>query len=447
MISIRRGARATLTSALFALIAVAGLMWGNGVSRAAVTNIDTGLSGVWENPPVTSPGFAIAHFTFDDSTRVLTYAVTVSGLSPDQVTMAHIHRGAIGVNGPIIYTLSDKGFTQVSGQITLTDADVADLRAGNLYVNVHSTAFPNGFARGQLFLNPADNLTASAKAAVDAYNASNMARLQAFFTNKGFVDEFNGTTKAEATAHPDEIFQGPVSFRGVTNAVITGTNATANFEIGVGDPSAPVQVVQREFHTWVLDAGLWKVSSSRPDTSLPAGVTPVNVSLKEFSFTYNAAAAAAGPTAFHFTNDGTQEHEAVFVQITDNKPLTDIIGVLAAGGPDAPPPPDVNFINANEAPPGSSFDFVLSNRLPAGRYAFICFFTDAATGQPHALLGMRSEFTVGAGGGTGILPPNTGSAGLKAAAANQPVPYFALAALTLVLGLAVAVPIGVLRRR
>ncbi|HEY7268612.1 MAG TPA: CHRD domain-containing protein, partial [Dehalococcoidia bacterium] len=122
MIDIKRAGQTVIISSLLALAAVAGLLWGSGVGRAAVTNIDTGLSGVWENPPVVSPGFATAHFTFDDSTRVLTYALTVSGLSPNQVTMPHIHRGAIGVNGPIIYTLSDKGFTQVSGQITLTDA-------------------------------------------------------------------------------------------------------------------------------------------------------------------------------------------------------------------------------------------------------------------------------------------------------------------------------------
>lgn len=110
------------------------------------------LSGANEVPPVTSPGSAFARFTFDDDTNVLTFALTVSGLSPNLVTAAHIHRGEAGVNGPIVHTLSATGFTQVAGSITLSAEDEADLKAGRFYANVHSTDNPGGFARGQLIL-------------------------------------------------------------------------------------------------------------------------------------------------------------------------------------------------------------------------------------------------------------------------------------------------------
>src|SRR4029078_863381 len=89
-------------------------------AEAAVTTFEAQMVGAQENPPVNSPGSGFARFTFDDQTRVLIYAVTISGLSPHQGTAAHIHRGAVGVNGPIIYNLSTVGFTQVSGSITLT---------------------------------------------------------------------------------------------------------------------------------------------------------------------------------------------------------------------------------------------------------------------------------------------------------------------------------------
>jgi LPXTG-motif cell wall-anchored protein len=84
----------------------------------------------------------------------LTYDVTVSGVSPNLVTAAHIHKGARGVNGPVVYFISPTGFTQVSGTIALTPADEADLRAGNWYLNVHTVAHPGGAARGQLVLPP-----------------------------------------------------------------------------------------------------------------------------------------------------------------------------------------------------------------------------------------------------------------------------------------------------
>jgi LPXTG-motif cell wall-anchored protein len=147
--------------AVFAVAAVFGLVLAGAALRpgqdtpavhAATVSIDVTAVGAQENPPVSGEGYAIGHFTFDDATRVLTYAVTVNGLSSGLVTAAHIHRGATGVNGPIVYPLSTVGFTQVAGSITLTPEDVADLTAGRFYLNVHSVANPGGFARGQIIL-------------------------------------------------------------------------------------------------------------------------------------------------------------------------------------------------------------------------------------------------------------------------------------------------------
>ena len=145
---------------VLAVAAVAGLVLAGSatgtrhapVAQAAVVNIDVIAVGAQENPPVTGEGYAIAHFTFDSATRVFTYAVTVNGLSPGLVTGSHIHRGAIGVNGPIIHPFSLVGFTQVAGSITFSAEDVADLEAGRYYINVHSIAYPGGFARAQIIL-------------------------------------------------------------------------------------------------------------------------------------------------------------------------------------------------------------------------------------------------------------------------------------------------------
>jgi hypothetical protein len=109
-------------------------------------------SGAQEVPVVTSPGSAFARFTFDESSGRLTFFATVFGLSPNLVTAAHIHRGAVGVNGPIVHFLSATGFTQVAGELTLSAADIADLKAGNFYFNAHSVDHPGGFARAQMFL-------------------------------------------------------------------------------------------------------------------------------------------------------------------------------------------------------------------------------------------------------------------------------------------------------
>ncbi len=94
-------------------------------------------------------------------TDTLHYRVFVTDI--DKITMAHIHIGAPGVNGPIIVPLYNgvgtfDPATPISGTVTLTPTQVADLLAGNYYVNVHSLDFPGGEIRGQLgtFTPPKD---------------------------------------------------------------------------------------------------------------------------------------------------------------------------------------------------------------------------------------------------------------------------------------------------
>jgi hypothetical protein len=120
--------------------------------EAAVITFEVEMVGANEVPAASSSGSGFARFTFNDQTRELTYAVWLRGLSSNQVTASHIHRAPVGVAGPPVYTLATAPFDSIAGSITLTEADVADLRAGNLYVNIHSTGNPSGFARGQLRL-------------------------------------------------------------------------------------------------------------------------------------------------------------------------------------------------------------------------------------------------------------------------------------------------------
>jgi hypothetical protein len=118
----------------------------------APVTFDVVLSGANEVPPVTSPVGGHARFHFDPRTAVLHYDITVTGVSPNLITAAHIHRAPAGSNGPGAFPIADAGFTQVSGDITLSDADVDDLLDGNFYVNVHSVDHPGGAARGQLIV-------------------------------------------------------------------------------------------------------------------------------------------------------------------------------------------------------------------------------------------------------------------------------------------------------
>jgi hypothetical protein len=155
--------------AAVAMMAVAVVLGSSPTSvQAAQFTIEGTATGAEEVPAVTGPGSARVRFVFDDVARTLTFSATVNGISPDQVTAAHIHRAARGSNGGIVHNLSLTGFTQISGTLQLSEADVADLRAGNFYFNVHSRENPGGFARFQLTLPASAPSPASATPATPA---------------------------------------------------------------------------------------------------------------------------------------------------------------------------------------------------------------------------------------------------------------------------------------
>lgn len=154
----------SIVGAISLVVGMATMALGQGAVAAAPVTISGVATGAEENPPVAGAGTVSVRFTFDDATKVLTYNAQISGISASEVTASHIHRGAKGVNGPIVHNLSTTSFSTIGGSITLSDADVADLKAGNFYFNAHSVANPGGFARLQLILPasaPAPSSTAA----------------------------------------------------------------------------------------------------------------------------------------------------------------------------------------------------------------------------------------------------------------------------------------------
>ena len=105
------------------------------------------LTGAEQVPPVSVQGSGSGSFRVaEDGT--ITGSVTTKDV---QGTMAHIHRGAKGANGPVIVPLDKNGdtYTAPAGR-KLTAEQINDLKAGNLYVNVHTNRNKGGEVRGQL---------------------------------------------------------------------------------------------------------------------------------------------------------------------------------------------------------------------------------------------------------------------------------------------------------
>ena len=91
----------------------------------------------------------------DASHGLVCFGITVAGLA--EPVAAHIHKAGTGINGGIVVTLTPP----ISGNPGASSGCVSGLNHNTLntlknqpsafYVNVHTTEFPNGAIRGQLF--------------------------------------------------------------------------------------------------------------------------------------------------------------------------------------------------------------------------------------------------------------------------------------------------------
>lgn len=126
---------------------MAAIMLAAGPALAEMMTFKTELKGGMEVPPNDSAASGTADIKVDTEAKKITWTLTHSGLSGD-ATAAHFHGpAAAGANaGPVI----DITANMASGSADLSDAQLADLQAGMLYVNVHTAKFPDGEIRGQV---------------------------------------------------------------------------------------------------------------------------------------------------------------------------------------------------------------------------------------------------------------------------------------------------------
>jgi len=109
---------------------------------------DLKLSGDNEVPPVmTSASGSGTIIVASDG--AVSGGVKTTGVSG---TMAHIHVGAAGKNGPVVIPLTKgaAGEWLVPAGAKLNDEQMKNYKAGELYVNVHSDANKGGELRAQL---------------------------------------------------------------------------------------------------------------------------------------------------------------------------------------------------------------------------------------------------------------------------------------------------------
>ncbi|GAB3554211.1 hypothetical protein GCM10027343_41930 [Noviherbaspirillum agri] len=124
---------------------------GTNTQVTPLTTYLSALRGTQVVPATPSTGLGAGAILTSPFTREIIAAVATSGVAG---TTAHIHQGALGINGPILVPLGEvsPGSGVWTGRATLTDAQYNALFAGNLYFNVRSASYPAGEIRGQIVI-------------------------------------------------------------------------------------------------------------------------------------------------------------------------------------------------------------------------------------------------------------------------------------------------------
>lgn len=116
------------------------------------------LTGAQEVPPVTTSATGSATLALNNGNNEFDLKVNVQGITAANINNSHIHSGAVGVDGNIIFDLGTQ-YTTNGNQVTRFVDDGAFPTANNNltllnnsqnYVNVHTIANPDGEIRGQL---------------------------------------------------------------------------------------------------------------------------------------------------------------------------------------------------------------------------------------------------------------------------------------------------------
>ncbi len=142
-------------AAVFLLLTLAALAFALPAS-AGGRPYTTSLTGAAERPdPGDADATGSARVTVNPGTRMVCWSVSVEGVDLPLVA-AHIHTGNANVAGPPTIFLIPAGETDADGVLegcATVDRTLAlglILHPEDYYVNVHTTLFPAGAARGQL---------------------------------------------------------------------------------------------------------------------------------------------------------------------------------------------------------------------------------------------------------------------------------------------------------
>jgi len=116
---------------------------------AQTIELEVALSGAHSVPVNSSTASGHGKLSLDLATSVLSYDVTVSGMT---ATASHIHNAPAGSSGGVVLPFLSVGPNHFMGSGPMSGPVIGELLSNRLYINVHSSAVPAGEVRGQILM-------------------------------------------------------------------------------------------------------------------------------------------------------------------------------------------------------------------------------------------------------------------------------------------------------
>ncbi|HEU4522749.1 MAG TPA: CHRD domain-containing protein, partial [Thermoanaerobaculia bacterium] len=257
------------------------------------------LSGDQEVPPVTTTERGGCMGRFDAGASELTLVCTHD---VDLPTLMHIHRGAPGVNGLVAFDMGLPASPVIATWSGMTPADVADLFAGNFYVNIHTAGRPEGTIRGQILTRTVDNVafTADASQVVPPGSSPAAANCTADLdaTATALAINCTHTLPSPNAAH---VHQAP---RGV-NGPIAFTFPSPASPLSAAMPMTPRLVADYAAYFLYLDIHGPDVGEEASPETIRGQIAPPVVAVTTGTVIIRKRTSPAGGTGFPFTETMT----------------------------------------------------------------------------------------------------------------------------------------------
>lgn len=305
---------------------------------ASGTDFTASLTGSQVRPSTTEKAMGTGNFILTN--EGLTYKITVDSL---KVTGVRIEKGPFGVTGGVVNDLKTAGFDtsntiagvwqRTGGTSPLSDQLIAALLRGNLYVNIMTSANPNGAIRGQILPNGGTGFVAifdSAAASQGQMASGQKGNGMFVLTDAGLLYDLsiagytgnagNITTGQGGTS----VFTMPQTFNGgSTNGAWVMLNDTANAAKNIaalfnnqlyisltGGPAAPIR---------------------RSFTPAPVGVTLLRTSPESFDLEQNYPNPFNPTTTIRFSIPQSGNVTLHIYNVIGQKVTTLVDGQLKAG--------------------------------------------------------------------------------------------------------------------